>query len=212
MTNAEVMRNQKLGPRVVQALEKRHFKAYYCETAQEAKDKVLSLIPEGDTVAWGGSMTLEQIGVVEELRSGKYTVIDRDTAATPEERVSLMRQALLADTYLASTNAMSEDGQLVNIDGNGNRVAAMIYGPKNVILVVGINKVVKTLEDAWARARNLAAPVNTQRFGLETPCSITGSCADCTSPDCICAYISTIRISRPAGKIKVVLVGENLGF
>ncbi|MBQ7915267.1 MAG: lactate utilization protein [Firmicutes bacterium] len=212
MTNAEVLRNQKIGPRVVEALKKRHFEAYYCDTAQEAKVKALSLIPEGDVVAWGGSVTLEQIGVIDELRSGKYNVIDRDTAQSGAERVQLMRQALLADTYMASSNAMTEDGQLVNIDGNGNRVAAMIYGPKNVILVIGMNKVVKTLEDAWQRARNLAAPTNVQRFGLETPCSVTGSCADCTSPDCICAYISTIRVSRPAGKIKIVLVGENLGF
>lgn len=212
MANAQELRNQKLGARVVEALKKRHFEAYYCETAVQAREKALSLIPEGDTVSWGGSETLSEIGLMEELRSGKYPVIDRDTAATPQERTRLMRQALLADTFVASSNAISEDGQLVNIDGNGNRVAAMIYGPTNVILVIGMNKVVKTVEDAWQRARNIAAPTNAQRFMPKTPCSETGACADCTAQDCICAYISTIRVCRPAGKIKVILVGETLGF
>lgn len=212
MTQAQKDRARKLGARVTAALDRRHFEAYYCDTAEEARKKALSLIPEGDTVAWGGSETLNETGILAELRSGSYKVIDRDQAKNPEERVQLMRKSLLADTYLASVNAMSEDGQLVNVDGNGNRVAAMIYGPSNVILVVGINKVVKTLEDAWSRVRNTAGPINAQRFGLRTPCNETGSCGNCTAEDCICAYISTIRVSRPAGKIKVILVGEILGF
>ena len=212
MTQAEILRSRKLGEKVMAALRRRHFEAYYCETVQEAREKALSLIPEGDTVAWGGSETLNETGIMAELRSGRYRTIDRDRARDAQERTQLMRESLLADTYITSSNALSEDGQLVNVDGNGNRVAAMIYGPSNVILVIGINKVVKSLEDAWSRARNTAAPINAQRFGLKTPCSGTGSCADCTAADCICAYISTIRISRPAGRIKVVLVGEKLGF
>lgn len=212
MTQAEILRNRKLGEKVTAALRRRHFEANYCETVQEAREKALSLIPEGDTVAWGGSETLNETGIMAELRSGRYHTIDRDRARDAQERTQLMRESLLADTYITSSNALSEDGQLVNVDGNGNRVAAMIYGPSNVILVIGINKVVKSLEDAWSRARNTAAPINAQRFGLKTPCSGNGSCADCTAADCICAYISTIRISRPAGRIKVVLVGEKLGF
>ncbi len=212
MTQAEILRSRKLGEKVTAALRRRHFEAYYCENVQEAREKALSLIPEGDTVAWGGSETLNETGIMAELRSGRYHTIDRDRARDAQERTQLMRESLLADTYITSSNALSEDGQLVNVDGNGNRVAAMIYGPSNVILVIGINKVVKSLEDAWSRARNTAAPINAQRFGLKTPCSETGSCADCTAADCICAYISTIRVSRPAGRIKVVLVGEKLGF
>lgn len=212
MTSAEKARSRKMGERVVQALIKRHFEAVYCDTAEEAKQKALALIPEKDVVSWGGSETLSQIGLMDELRSGRYKVIDRDSASTPEERTELMRQALLADTFVSSSNALSEDGQLINIDGNGNRVAAMTYGPLNVILVIGVNKIVKTVEDGLIRARNTAAPINAQRFMPKTPCSETGMCADCTSADCICAYISTIRVCRPAGKIKVILVGENLGF
>ena len=210
MTKAERWRSDKLGAKMVEALKKRHFEAYYCATGEEAKEKALSLIPEGHVISWGGSETLSQIGLLQEMRSGRYSVIDRDTARTPEERVDLMRKALLADTFLSSSNAISEDGQLVNIDGNGNRVAAMIYGPTNVILVIGLNKAVATVEDAVRRARHLAAPTNAQRFLPDTPCAHTGACADCTAQDCICAYISVT--SRPAGKIKVILVGEVLGF
>ena len=180
MTQAEILRSRKLGEKVTAALRRRHFEAYYCETVQEAREKALSLIPEGDTVAWGGSETLNETGIMAELRIGRYHTIDRDRARDAQERTQLMRESLLADTYITSSNALSEDGQLVNVDGNGNRVAAMIYGPSNVILVIGINKVVKSLEDAWSRARNTAAPINAQRFGLKTPCSENGSCADCT--------------------------------
>ncbi|HDF3883292.1 TPA: lactate utilization protein, partial [Clostridioides difficile] len=132
---------------------------------------------------------------------------------TPEERTEIMRQALLCDTFLMSSNAISEDGQLFNIDGNGNRVAAMIFGPKNVIVVAGMNKIVKNIDDAIQRTRTIASPAVVQRFqDVNTPCYINGSCIDCTSPESICAYMVTTRISRPAKKIKVILVGENLGL
>lgn len=212
MTEAERTRNEKLGQKIVKALERRHFEAYYCTSKEEAKQKALELIPEDHVISWGGSETLSQIGLLQELRRGEYKVIDRDRAKTPEERTRLMREALLADTYLGSGNAVSEDGQIVNIDGNGNRVAAMTYGPTNVILVIGLNKVAATAEDALRRARHLAAPTNAQRFLPDTPCAKTGSCGDCVAKDCICAYISIIRLCRPAGKIKVILVGEPLGF
>lgn len=204
-------RADKLGPKVVEALKRRHFDAYYCPASEQAAQTVLSLIPDGDTVAWGGSETLAQLGILTEVKK-THPVIDRDSASTPDERVQLMRKALLCDTFLMSSNAISEDGQLFNIDGNGNRVAALVYGPKSVIVVAGINKVAQTPQEAMERARHFAAPANAQRFDPQTPCAVTGSCADCISASSICASVLWTRISRPAGKIKVVLVGEELGF
>jgi L-lactate utilization protein LutB len=142
-----------------------------------------------------------------------YKVIDRDKAASPEERTSLMRQALLCDTFILGANAISRDGQLVNIDGIGNRVAALAYGPKQVIVLAGMNKVTQTLQDAYTRARTIEAPTNAQRFPSgKTPCNETGFCSDCKSADSICSYIITTRMCRPAGKIKVILIGKDLGL
>lgn len=204
-------RYDKLGLKVVEALKKRHFDAYYCQTAKEAVAQVLDLIPEGDVVAWGGSMTMQETGILDAVKE-RYEVIDRAAAADREEATAMMRRALTCDTFLMSSNAVTEDGQLLNIDGTGNRCAALIFGPKSVIVVAGMNKVVKTVADAESRARNIAAPMNAQRFGISTPCSSTGACADCISPDCICANMVRTRISKPAGKIKVVLVGEDYGM
>ena len=211
ITPAEATRNKKLGERVVKALNDRHFDAYYCESSEDAKALALSLIPEGSSIAWGGSATLSQVGLIDALKNGSYTLLDRDTVPA-EERQDMMRRAFFSDFYLASSNAITEDGQLFNIDGTGNRVAAMIFGPKNVIIIAGINKIVKSEQDAVARARNHAAPINSQRFDIDTPCKITGSCANCKSKDSICAYMVATRICRPAKKIKVILVGEHLGF
>ena len=211
VTSAETIRNKKLGESVVKALNSRFFDAHYCDTADDAKELALSMIPSEATVSWGGSATLSQIGLIDALRNGNFKLIDRDIAP-PERKKELMRQALLSDVFLTSSNAITEDGQLFNIDGNGNRVAAMTFGPDSVIVVAGINKVVKDVECAVARARNHAAPINTQRFDLDTPCKITGECANCKSKDSICAYMVTTRICRPAKKIKVIIVGENLGF
>ena len=158
----------------------------------------------------GGSITVDQIGLKEEVLN-KFSVINRDAAKSPEERMELMRQALTCDTFLMSANAITEDGQLVNIDGNGNRVAALCFGPKEVIVVAGMNKVVGSLEDAWDRARNYAAPVNAQRFELPTPCGKTGLCADCKNSSTICTHFVVTRMGKN-GRIKVILVGEELGF
>lgn len=204
-------RYDKLGAKVVDALKKRHFDAYYCPTAADAVKQVLDLIPENDVVAWGGSMTMQQTGILDAVKA-KYQVIDRDTASNREEAEKLMRQALLSDTFLMSSNAITEDGQLYNIDGTGNRCAALVFGPKSVIVVAGMNKVVKTVADAESRARNIAAPMNAQRFDVATPCNANGACGDCVSPGCICASMVRTRISKPAGKIKVVLIGENYGM
>jgi len=206
-------RYSKLGPKVVNALKARLFDAWYFDDPAEAVDTVVSLIPRDHVVSWGGSMTLVDLGVQKRLADEGFALLDRDKAASQEERAQIMRKAMICDTYLTGTNAISQDGQLVNIDGFGNRVAAMIYGPGQVIVVAGMNKVAATLPDAVARARNLAAPTNVQRFAaVKSPCNETGSCADCMSAESICNYFVTIRSCRPAGRIKVVLVGRDLGF
>jgi L-lactate utilization protein LutB len=202
MSTPHELRNQKLGALVVKALQNRRFEAWYVDNPGAAADKVLSLIPKTDTVSWGGSATLAELGIRQRLDREGYQVLDRDAAKSPEERMEIMRRALLCGTFLTGSNAVSEDGQLVNIDGNGNRVAAMIFGPKQVIVVAGMNKVTKTLEDAYVRARTIAAPLNTQRFPhYKTPCNETGSCANCLSPDSICTFIVHTRLCKPAGRI-----------
>jgi hypothetical protein len=164
-------------------------------------------------VSWGGSLTTTALNLQTLAGEKGCKLIDRDKAANPEERVELMRQALLCDTYLTGTNALTEDGQLLNIDGNGNRTAAMIFGPKQVIVVAGMNKVVKDEAAAYSRVKNIAAPANMQRFpNSKTPCIETGACGECFSPDCICAYIVRTRLCRPKGKIKVILIGKDLGL
>ena len=208
----ETKRNDKLGPRVVEALKKRHFDAWYFSRREDALKHLESLIPKDHVVSWGGSLTMEALGIQQMMRD-KYKFIDRDTAKTPEERTELQRKALTCDTFLMGTNAITEDGQLVNIDGIGNRVAAMIFGPKQVIVIAGMNKIRKTLDIAHARARTIAAPANMQRFpDVKTPCNETGACADCLSQESICTFIVHTRVCRPKGKIKVILINENLGL
>jgi L-lactate utilization protein LutB len=213
MKTIQETRYSKLAPKVVKALNARGFEAYYFEDEVGAADKIISLIPKNHTVSWGGSKTLTDMGIQERLAKEGYSLLDRDKAASPEERQDIMRRALLCDTFLSGTNAISEDGWLVNIDGNGNRVAAMIYGPKQVIIAAGMNKVAKTYEDAVIRARTVAAPLNAQRFpSLKTPCSENGTCANRMNPDTICSYFVTTRICKPAGRIKVILIGKDLGL
>ena len=206
------MRNQVLGARVVKALESRNMEAYYVETKEEALKQALELIPEGSSVSWGGSMSTQEIGLNQALHQGTYVVYDREHASTREEKEEIAHQALNCDFFIGSANAISEDGVMVNIDGNANRVAAYAYGPKNVLLIVGMNKVVKTEADAMSRAKNEAAPINAQRFGIDTPCVKNGSCFDCKRPECICCQILITRYSRVPMRIKVILVDEELGF
>lgn len=197
---------------LVKNLQSRHFEAYYCATREEALQQALSLIPEGSSVGWGGALSAQQIGLLDAVNAGNYQAIDRDKAATPAERDAAQRKCLTADYFICGANALSIDGQMVNIDGNGNRVAAIVYGPKYVIVIAGMNKVVDSLEAAVIRARTVAAPMNKQRFALQTPCEVTGTCADCKSEGCICNQMLITRNSKPAGRIKMVIVGEELGF
>lgn len=193
-------------------LRSRHFEAYYCADREEALAKALELIPKGASVGWGGALSAQQIGLMDALNAREYNAIDRDKAATPAEREQAMKKCLLADVFVTGANALSLDGQMVNIDGNGNRVAPIVYGPDSVVVIAGMNKVVDSLEDAVRRARTVAAPMNKQRFPLQTPCEITGTCADCKSDGCICNQMLITRNCKPAGRIKFVIVGEELGF
>ena len=206
------MRNEVLGKRVVQALESRNMEAYYVETKEEAVKKALELIPKGSSISMGGATSVKECGLYDAVSSGDYVFYDRDRVNTQEEKEEIALRAFSADWFLGSVNAMSENGVFINIDGSANRVAAYAYGPKNVLLIVGMNKIVKTEADAMSRARNEAAPVNAQRFGIDTPCSKNGTCFDCRNPQCICCQILTTRFSRIKGRFKIILVDENLGF
>jgi len=200
------------GPKVVDALKKRGFEAYYVSDKAAAVQKILELIPKEHSISWGGCMTMDQLELKDKLASKGYTLIDRDTAKTPEEREAIMHQALNCGSFIMSSNAITEDGQLFNIDGKGNRVAALCYGPQNVIVIAGMNKVVQNMDAAYSRVRGFAAPANAQRFDLDTPCKKIGECADCLSGSTICAQFVTTRFCKPAGRIKVVLIGEELGI
>ena len=202
----------KRGKILVKNLINRHFDACYCATKEEALEKALSLIPEGASVSWGGSQTAQQMGLLDAVKNGNYCAIDRFAGTTPEEKERISKDGMFSDVFITGANALSIDGQMVNIDGAGNRVAAMIFGPKSVIVVAGMNKVVDTVEDALRRARTVAAPKNKQRFANVTPCDGTGICADCKTEGCICNQIVITRHCRPVGRIKFILVGEDLGM
>ena len=191
---------------------RRGMEACYCEDSKAAVEKVLSLIPDGSSVTWGGSATLSEAGILEALQNGSYELIDRASAKSPEEARSLYGKIVCADYFLMSTNAFTSDGELVNIDGNGNRVACLISGPAHVIVVTGMNKLTKTVQEAVDRVQTCATPPNCLRLNLNTPCASTGFCADCQSPDSICCQIVVTRRSRQPGRITVVMVGEELGF
>ncbi len=213
MTDAQKLCYEKRGHVLVKNLKSRHFDAYYCATREEALAQALALIPEGSVVGWGGALSAQQIGLMDAVNAGPYTAIDRDKLSTREEKEAAARQCLSADVFLTGANGLSLDGQMVNIDGTGNRVAATIFGPETVLVIAGMNKVADTLEGAITRARTVASPMNCQRFaGKSTPCAATGSCGDCKSEDCICNQIVITRHCRPAGRIKFILVGEDLGF
>ena len=202
-------RNDLLAGTVIKGLESRNMTGYYAKTKEEALKIALGLIPEGSTVTNGGSMSIQEFGLTEVLTKGNYNYIDREAY---EDKRAAAIMAYDADVYLGSTNAVSNDGILVNIDGNSNRVSAYAFGPKKLILVVGMNKVADDLDGAMKRARAEAATMNAQRFGLSTPCASTGKCFDCKSPDTICCQFLITRYSRHKDRIHVILVDDELGF
>ena len=202
-------RNSLLAQKVIKGLESRNMSGYYAENKEEALRIALELIPKGSSVTMGGCMSAKEIGLVDALKSGEYNFIDRDAY---EDKRAAMLLAYDADVFLSSVNAMTDDGVLVNIDGNSNRVSAIAQGPKKVVFIVGMNKVCDDVDSAMKRARSVAAPINAQRFGLSTPCAKLGACMNCKSPDTICCQFLFTRFSRHAGRIHVILVNDNLGF
>ena len=203
------MRNDLLAKEIIKGLESRNMSGYYVHTKEEAKELALSLIPKGATVSMGGSMSVGQIGLLDEVKGPDYNFLDRGAA---EDKRAIELATYGADVYLGSTNAITNDGVLVNIDGNSNRVSAYAYGPKKVILIVGMNKVTGDIDSAVKRARNEAATMNTQRFGKKTPCTQTGKCMNCKSPDTICCNFLITRYERHKDRMHVILVNESLGF
>ena len=202
-------RNRLLAGKVIKGLESRNMKGYYAEDKAEALKIALNLIPETSTITMGGAMSAHEIGLVDALKNGNYDFLDRDVA---QDKRAAMLAAYDADYFLTSANAITEDGVMVNIDGNSNRVSAIAQGPRHVVAIVGMNKVCPDVDAAMKRARNVAAPINAQRFGLNTPCAKTGSCMNCKSPDTICCQFLITRYSRHEGRIHVILVNESLGF
>ena len=202
-------RNELLAQKVIKGLESRNMTGYYAASKDDALRLALSLIPEESSVTMGGGMSVHEIGLVDALKNGKYHFIDRDVCA---DKRTAMLMAYDADVFLSSANAITEDGVMVNIDGNSNRVSAIAQGPKKVIFIVGMNKVCNDVDGAMKRARNVAAPINAQRFGLSTPCAKTGACMNCKSPDTICCQFLITRYSRHKDRIHVILVNDSLGF
>lgn len=212
MDNNITTRNRMLAQKVIKGLESRNMTGYYAENKEEALNKALEIIPKGSSIGWGGSVSIAEIGLKEAVCNGDYTVYNRDICTTPEDKRKTELQVFGSDYFLCSSNAITEDGILVNIDGNSNRVAAIAYGPLHVVMIVGMNKVAKDIDSALSRARNIAAPINAQRFPLDTPCKKNGSCANCKSMDTICCEFLITRFSRHAGRIHVILVNEELGY
>ena len=204
-----IKRNELLAAKVIKGLESRNMTGYFVANKEEALKKALELIPEGSSVTMGGATSVHEIGLSDYLKNGNYNFIDRDAYDDPR---AAMLAAYDADVFLSSVNAMSDDGVLVNIDGNANRVSAIAQGPKKVVFIVGMNKVCADVDSAMKRARNVAAPINAQRFGLETPCSKVGTCMNCKSADTICCQFLINRYSRHEGRIHVILVNDTLGF
>lgn len=203
---------ENLADSIIEKFNKRGIEGYYCDNAEEALLMAKRFLTPGCSISWGGSETLVEIGLLDELRASDYILYDRHSAKTPEEKSLIYSKIVMADYYFMSSNAITLDGQLVNIDGAGNRVACLITGPKNVIIIAGMNKIVTDVTTGIERVRNMAAAPNTNRLGARTPCAELGRCADCLVEDCICCEIVITRKSKVSGRIKVILVGEELGY
>lgn len=197
---------------IIEKFNKRGIEGYYCENTEDALQTAKRFLTPGCSISWGGSETLKEIGLLDELSSSDYILYDRKVAKTAEEKTQMYSKIVTADYYFMSSNAITLDGQLVNIDGHGNRVACLIAGPKNIIIIAGMNKIVTNVESGIDRVRNMAAPPNAVRLNLKTPCAEMGKCANCLVEDCICCEIVITRKSQIPGRIKVILVGEELGY
>lgn len=199
--------------RTIKNISNRNMEGYYIKNREQLFQKLKDLITEASTVGVGDSMTLFQTGVIEFLRSGKFNFLDKyKVGLTSDDKRDIYIKNFSASTFICSTNALTESGELYNIDGNGSRVAPMIYGPKQVILVTGINKIVKNSEEAEIRVRHYAAPIDAKRLNKDTPCTKLGYCVDCKSPNRICNDFVVIRGQFIKGRIKILIVGETLGY
>ncbi len=204
---------EQLAKTAIKNLEMRQIEAHYCPCSQDAVNLALGMVNSGSVVSFGGSMTLSESGMMKALQDrDDLTLLERSKAKSPDEVTEIYHKSLSADYYFMSSNAISVTGELVNIDGTGNRLAALIYGPSNVIILAGMNKVMPSLEAALSRVKNTASPINAIRLSRNTPCAVTGICSECQSPDCICAQTVITRRSNQAGRIKVILIGEELGY
>ena len=205
--------NEQKIQRTIAALEKNNMKGYFVNNKDELIKKIKEIVEEGSLVSCGGSMTLFEAGVIELLKSGNYNLLDRyKENITSQELKNIYREAFYADAYFTSTNAITENGELYNVDGNGNRVAAMLYGPDKVIVITGVNKIVKNLEEAVNRNKSIAAPSNAKRIGTKTPCKSVGYCMECDSLDRICCEYTLIKRQRISDRIHVIFINENFGY
>lgn len=199
--------------RTMENLQKNNMEAFYVQDEKELLEKVSELINVGDTIAVGGSMTLFETGVMDMLRNGKYSFLDRyKPGLTKDEIMKVFRDSFSADAYFTSSNAVTENGELYNVDGSGNRVAAMLFGPDKVIVIVGINKIVKDVSEAVERNKRISAPANTKRLDRKTPCVSLGYCTNCNSPERICNEYVLIRRQGNKDRIKVIIVGKEFGY
>lgn len=203
---------EKVSNTIIQNLEKRQIEGYYCFDKKTAVNKALKLIPSKASISWGGSVTLFETGLMDAIKAEDYKLINREDAKNLDEQRQIHGEICCSDFFLMSTNAITLDGELVNIDGRGNRVAFLCYGPQNVLILAGMNKIVSNIEEGIKRIRNISAPPNAIRLNRKTPCSITGKCEDCFSSECMCGQIVITRRSIIPGRIKVILIGEELGY
>lgn len=197
---------------IIKNLKKRNMEGFYFETSAECVKAITEAIPDGSTISWGGSETIKEIGLMDAIHNSRYELIDRSNAKTPDEARQIYAKTVLSDYYLMSSNAITIEGELINIDGNGNRAACLIHGPAHIIIAAGMNKVVTDVKSGVARVRNMASPANAIRLNKDLPCSVSGHCNDCLSPNCFCNQIVITRRSGHEGRIKVYLVGEELGY
>ena len=203
---------EKLAENVIKNLEKRNMEGYYFADSQSCVEAIMNMIPEGSVISWGGSMTLKETGMMDALKSSNHTLIDRMSAKTPQEMREIFAKTVMSDYFFMSTNAITTDGILINIDGNSNRVACLTHGPSHVFILVGRNKFTASVEAGVERVHTMACPPNAIRLNRNIPCGLTGNCHDCLSPECFCNQIVITRRSGHAGRIKVFLINEDLGY
>lgn len=205
--------NEKKIERTIVNLEKNNIKAYYAKSDDEIFQTIKDIVKDGETVSVGGSMTLFETKIIDFLRSGRYNFLDiYKENLTQTDLKEIYRKSFSANTYFASANAITEEGEIFNVDGNGNRVAAILYGPDKVILIVGVNKIVKNIDEAIKRNKDISGPANAKRLNLQTPCAKVGYCMDCESKDRICCEYTVIKRQRNENRIHVIFVNDNLGF